>query len=49
LFEVGAVAVAEDFTLIGHDGTLMVDFRHLLDKDHLRYRRMHYPIEPDAD
>ena len=49
LFEVGAVAVVEDFTLIGHDGTLMVDFRHLLDKDHLRYRLMHYPIEPDAD
>ena len=49
LFEVGAVAVAEDFTLIGHDGTLMVDFRHLLNKDHFRYRRMHYPVEPDAD
>jgi len=49
LFEVGAVAVAEDFTLIGHDGTLMVDFRHLLNKDHFRYRRMHYPIEPDTD
>lgn len=49
LFDLGGVAVADDFTLIGQEGRLLVDFRHSINKDHLRYHREHYWIDPLAD
>jgi putative restriction endonuclease len=41
-FATGGVAIADDFTLIGEEGRLMVDFRHKISTAHLRYHRVHY-------
>jgi len=49
LFELGKVAIADDFTLLGQDGRLLVDFRHHINKQHLRYHREHYWIDPEAE
>jgi putative restriction endonuclease len=49
LFEFGGVAIADDFTLLGQDGRLFVDFRHHINKQHLRYHREHYWIDPEED
>jgi putative restriction endonuclease len=47
LFSLGAVAIADDFTLLRQDGHLRVDFRHHLNKKHLRYHREHYWVNPE--
>ncbi|HEV8715717.1 MAG TPA: YDG/SRA domain-containing protein [Candidatus Binatia bacterium] len=47
LFALGSVAIADDFTLLGQDGRLRVDFRHHLNKKHLRYHREHYWVGPE--
>jgi len=49
LFEIGGLAIAEDFTLVGVHGRLTVDFRHQVSKAHLRYRWEHYPVNPALD
>jgi putative restriction endonuclease len=49
LFNIGGVAIADDFTLLGQEGRLMVDFRHRINKEYLRYHREHYWLDPDAD
>jgi len=49
LFDLGGVAIADEFTLIGQEGRLLVDFRHSINKDHLRYHREHYWIDPTED
>jgi putative restriction endonuclease len=49
LFERGGIAVNEDFTLLGQEGRLRVDFRHQINKAHLRYHREHYWVDPDGD
>jgi putative restriction endonuclease len=49
LFVLGAVGIDDDFTLLGQDGRLHVDFRHAVDKQHLRYHREHHWVDPDAD
>jgi putative restriction endonuclease len=41
-FTTGSVAIGNDFTLIGEEGRLMVDFRHTINPAHLRYHRVHY-------
>ena len=46
LFDTGGVAIADDFSLIGEEGQLMVDPRHSINKEHLRYHREHYLTEP---
>jgi putative restriction endonuclease len=48
-FSIGGLSVADDFRLIGEEGHLMVDFRHRINKDHLCYHRLHYPIDPHED
>ncbi len=48
LFEIGGFAIANDLTLIGMEGRLMIDFRHQVRQEHLRYRREHYPIDLDT-
>lgn len=45
LFDYGGVAIDDDFTLIGQDGRLMVDFRHRINREHLRYHRERYRID----
>jgi len=47
LFTLGGVAIADDFTLLGQDGHLLVDFRHHINKHHLRYHREHYRVDPE--
>ena len=49
LFSLGSVAIADDFTLTGYEGQLLTNFRHHISKEHLRYRREHYPRVPDPD
>ena len=41
LFELGSLAIADDFTLLGDQGRLTVDFRHRINKAHVRYHRAH--------
>ena len=41
-FTTGSLAIGNDFTLIGEEGRLMVDFRHKISTAHLRYHRVHY-------
>jgi len=48
LFTLGGVAIADDFTLLGQDGHLLVDFRHHINKHHLRYHREHYWVDPEG-
>jgi putative restriction endonuclease len=47
LFALGGVAIADDFTLLGQAGRLLVDFRHHINKHHLRYHRAHYWVDPE--
>ena len=47
LFALGEVAIADDLTLLGQAGRLRVDFRHQLNKKHLRYHREHYWVDPE--
>jgi putative restriction endonuclease len=42
LFDHGGVVVAEDLSLIGAEGRLMIHPQHLVSDDHLRFRREHY-------
>jgi putative restriction endonuclease len=49
LFDMGGVAIADDFTLLGQEGDLTVDFRHRINKAHLRYHREHYWVDPHED
>ncbi len=49
LFDIGGVTIADDFQLIGREGQLRVDFRHRLNLDHLSYRRLHYPLDPEEE
>jgi hypothetical protein len=41
-FTTGSIAIADDFTVVGEEGRLMVDFRHKISTAHLRYHRVHY-------
>jgi len=41
LFDIGGVAIADDFTLLGEDGHLFVDPRHAINKEHLHYHHEH--------
>jgi putative restriction endonuclease len=49
LLAIGGVTIADDFSLLGHGGSLMVDFRHKINVAHLRYRREHYPIATEEN
>jgi putative restriction endonuclease len=49
LFTLGGMAIADDFTLLGYEGHLWVDFRHRLNLEHLRYHRTHYWVDPSAE
>jgi putative restriction endonuclease len=42
LFDLGAVAIDDDFTLIGEEGRLEVHPWHHINREHLRYHREHY-------
>lgn len=42
LFDLGGVGVADDLSLIGEEGRLMVDPRHPINREHLRYHRERY-------
>lgn len=46
LFDNGGVAIADDFSLIGMEGRLIVDPHHSINIEHVRYHREHYLIEP---
>ena len=45
LFDHGGAGISEDLTLIGAEGRLTVDPRHILNESHLSYRREHYQIK----
>ena len=47
LFDYGGVAIRDDFSLIGAEGSLEVDPRHRINKTYLRYHREHYRVGPD--
>ena len=49
LFDMGGVTIADDFQLIGREGQLRVDFRHRLNREHLSYRRQHYPLDSEEE
>lgn len=49
LFELGSIAIADDFTLLGGEGRLTIDFRHRLNKAHLRYHREHCWVNPEEN
>lgn len=49
LFTLGGVAIADNFTLIGQEGRLWVDFRHRININHLRYHRTHYWVDPSEE
>ena len=48
-FTTGGIAIADDFSLIGEEGRLMVDFRHKINTAYLRYHREHYLVDLDVD
>jgi hypothetical protein len=48
-FTTGGIAIADDLSLIGEEGRLMVDFRHKINAAHLRYHREHYLVALDTD
>lgn len=48
-FTNGGLAIADDLTLIGEEGRLMIDFRHKINTAHLRYHREHYLVDLDVD
>jgi len=41
LFDLGAIGVADDLSLIGHDGVLRTKSKHSIDFDNVRYHRQH--------
>jgi len=47
LFKFGSITIADDLTLLGNEGRLTVDFRHHLNKAHLRYHREHCWVDSD--
>jgi putative restriction endonuclease len=49
LLTLGGVAIADDFTLLGQEGCLWVDFRHRINLDHVRYQRRHYWLDPSEE
>lgn len=42
LFDYGGFAIADDLTLIGRGGSLIMHAKHQLDPDFLQYRRLHF-------
>ncbi len=42
LFDYGGFAIADDFSLVGLEGWLIVKLDHNLDRGHIRYHREHY-------
>jgi putative restriction endonuclease len=42
LFDYGGIAIADDFSLLGTEGRLMVKPEHHINIEHIRYHRMHY-------
>ena len=46
LFDLDAVAIADDFSLIGEEGRLEVHPWHHINREHLRYHREHYLAGP---
>ena len=48
LLELGSIAIADDFTLLGYKGRLTIDFRHRINKAHLRYHRERFWVDPDG-
>lgn len=42
MFDFGAFAIADDLSLVGIDGELIVSKGHKLNLDHIRYHRTHY-------
>jgi len=42
LFDHSGVGIAENLSLIGAEGQLLVHAQHRVNKDHLRYHREHY-------
>ena len=44
LFDLGAVAVSDDFALLGEAGVLSVHPKHRVHQEHLRYHRQHYLV-----
>ncbi len=49
LFALGSIAIADDFSLLGQPGQLTLDFRHRINKEHLRYHRQHCWLDPDGE
>jgi putative restriction endonuclease len=47
LLTFGGIAIADDLTLIGQEGRLTIDFRHHINKEHLRYHRKRCWIDPE--
>jgi hypothetical protein len=45
LFDHGGITVAEDLSLVGAQGSLMIHPRHRVSEEHLRYRREHFPTD----
>ena len=45
LFDRGAIAISDDFKLIGAEGRLMVKPNHNIEIQFLRYHRDHFQIE----
>jgi len=48
LFDMGAISVNDDLTLIGMAGKLTLHAKHKVNSDHLRYHRVHYADTPTA-
>ncbi len=48
LLRIGGVSIGDDFALLGRPGRVYVDFRHRINLEHIRYRRRHYPLDPEA-
>lgn len=42
LFDLGGFAIADDFSLVGLEGTLRINSEHNIAVDHIRYHRQHY-------
>lgn len=43
----GGIAIADDLTLVGQEGRLTIDFRHRINREHIRYHRERCWIDPD--
>ncbi len=42
MFDLGAFSIADDLSLVGIEGKLIVSERHFIDTEHIRYHREHY-------